>query len=289
MASSDMQGKTVMVTGATNGIGKVAALELAKMGANVVIVGRSQGRVNQTVKEIQDKTNGKAVLDTLVADLSLMAEVRQVAEAFKSRHKRLDVLLNNAGAIFGSHQETTEGNEMTFALNHLNYFLLTNLLLDTLKASAPARIINVSSDAHQGATINFDDLQSKRYPIGGLPAYSRSKLMNLLFTYELARRLEGTRVTVNAVHPGTVASGFGHNNRGLMDFAMKIVDRFAISPEQGADTLIYLASSPEVADISGKYFYKRKIHRSSLASYDETAARRLWEVSEQVTGLKAAV
>jgi retinol dehydrogenase-12 len=282
MAASGVQGKTILITGATNGIGRVAARELARMRANVVIVGRSQTRIEETVSEIKAKTG--VTVDALKADLSLKAEVRKVAEAFKAKYTRLDVLLNNAGAIFGNRQETAEGYEMTFALNHLNYFLLTALLLETIKASAPARIINVSSDAHSGAKIDFDDLQTKRgYMIGGTTAYGRSKLMNLLFTYELARRLAGSGVTVNAVHPGLVASGFGKNNHGLMSFAMNFVHLLAVSSEQGADTLIYLASSPEVEGVTGKYFYKRKAIQSSPESYDEAAARRLWAISEIMT------
>ncbi len=284
MASSSVQGKTILITGATNGIGRVAALELAKMGAQVVIVGRNQARIDETIKEIKDKA-GVAV-EAIKGDLSVMSGVRQVASDFRSRHNRLDVLINNAGAIIGSREETSEGNEMTFALNHLNYFLLTELLLDLLKASAPSRIVNVSSDAHVGAKINFDDIQSKQYSMGGMRAYGQSKLMNLLFTYELAKKLAGTGVTVNALHPGVVATGFGHNNGGVMNLVMNVMHLFALTPEQGADTIIYLASSPEVEGVTGKYFVKRKVKQSSAESYDEAAAKRLWDISEQITGVK---
>lgn len=283
-----MQGKTILITGATNGIGRVAALELAKSGAHVVIVGRNPARIQETLSEIKAKTQGTASLDSFTADLSIMSEVRRLAAEFKARYTRLDVLINNAGAIFSSRQETAEGYEMTFALNHLNYFLLTHLLLDTLKASAPARIINVSSDAHQLGPLNFDDLQVKQnYSMGGFRAYGRSKLMNIMFTYELARRLSGTPIAVNAMHPGSVATGFGHGSGLLLDLVMKVFHRFSLSPERGADTIIYMASSPEVEGITGKYFYQRKVTATSDASYDEAAARRLWEISEQITGLTA--
>jgi NAD(P)-dependent dehydrogenase (short-subunit alcohol dehydrogenase family) len=282
----EMDGKTVLITGATNGIGKVAALELAKKGATVVIVGRNQTKTSETVTEIKAQS-GNPNIEMIVADLSSIAEVRKVAEAFKAKHSRLDVLINNAGAIFSSRQETVDGYEMTFAFNHLAYFLLTNLLLDTLKASAPARIINVSSDAHTGGKVNFDDLNAKNsWSMVGMGAYSNSKLENIMFTYELARRLEGTGVTANVLHPGLVNTGFNKNNGGLMRFAMRILGSFSLTPEQGADTIIYLASSPEVEGVSGKYWDKRKDVKSIDASYDISAQQRLWAVSADMTGLK---
>jgi retinol dehydrogenase 12 len=283
-----MNGKTVLITGATNGIGRVAALELAKMGADVVVVGRSREKTQAVVNEI--RTQGGKV-DMLLADLSSLDEVRRLAAAFKSKYNRLDVLINNAGAFFSSRHETVDGYEMTFALNHLAYFVLTNELLDVLKDSAPARIINVSSDAHRGTSLNFDDLNRKKsYSGSGFGVYSESKLANVLFTYELARRLQGTDVTVNALHPGFVATGFGHNNGGLARLAMSLIQRVAaISPEKGAETIIYLASSPEVEGVTGRYFDKSKAVRSSDQSYNEAAARRLWEVSEQMTSLAARV
>lgn len=286
----DMNGKTILITGATNGIGKVTALELAKMGASVVIVGRSQSRTESVASEIKVTSKNDAV-DTLIGDLSSMADARQVADEFKRKHQRLDVLVNNAGAVFNTRQETVDGYEMTFALNHLSYFLLTNLLLDTLKASTPARIVNVSSDAHRGFTLDFDDLQNKKhYGTGGFGAYGRSKLANVLFTYELARRLAGTGITANVLHPGFVATGFGHNNGRAMALIMGVIHRlFALTPEQGAETTIYLASSPQVEDITGKYFDKCKAVQSSPQSYDEAAARRLWEISESLVGLKSAL
>ena len=221
-----MQGKTVLISGATNGIGKVTARELAHMGAQVVIIGRSKARTEETVREIQT-VSGNQQVHSLLGDLSLISEVRRVADEFKQRFARLDVLVNNAGAVFAKRQETREGHEMTLALNHLNYFLLTHLLLDRLKSSAPARIVNVSSEAHTGGSLRLDDLQSKQsYGRGGFNAYSQSKLMNVMFTYELARRLAGSGVTANALHPGLVSSGFGKNNAGLMGFDDRCVYPF---------------------------------------------------------------
>ena len=285
-----MSGKTVLITGGTNGIGKVTALELAKAGATVVIIGRSASKTAQTITEIKQQSGSQSV-ESIIADLSSLAEVRRAAAEFKARYNRLDVLINNAGAVFAQRQQTVDGYEMTFALNHLAYFLLTNLLLDTLKASAPSRIVNVSSDAHKGAKLNFDDLQHQQsYGMGGFSVYSKSKLANILFTYELARRLQGTGVTVNVLHPGFVASGFGRNNGGLMRWIMPVIQRFfAISEEQGAQTSIYLASSPEVEGVSGKYFDKSKAIPSSPESYDEAAQKRLWTVSEALIGLAEKV
>ena len=279
--TAEMQGKTVLISGATNGIGKVAAAELAKKGAQIVIIGRNPAKTAETVGEIQ-AASGNQNVHALVADLSSMAEVRRVAAEFKQKFPRLDVLLNNAGGVFTSRQETVDGYEMTFALNHLSYFLLTNLLLDMLKANAPSRIVNVSSDAHRIGALDVDNLQS-----GGFNAYSQSKLMNILFTYELARRLAGTGVTVNVLHPGFVNTGFGRNNSGLMKMAMNVATLFAIKPADGAKTSVYLASSPEVANVTGKYFVKSKPQNSSAASYDEAAQKRLWAISEQMTGISA--
>lgn len=282
-----MNGRTVLVTGATNGIGKATAMELARMDAQVVLVGRSRPKTEATVSEIFRKTGNNA-LDYIIADLALMSGVRQVAETFRQKYDRLHVLVNNVGGIFAQRQVTSEGLEMTFALNHLSYFLLTSLLLDILKASAPARIVNVSSDAHRFGGLNLDDLQSEQsYGMGGFRAYSQSKLMNVMFTYELAQRLEGTGVTVNAMHPGAVATGFGHNNRGLVGLVFRSFSRFSLTPEQGADTVVYLASSPDVEGVTGKYFDRRKAVLSSSHSYDEDKARRLWEISAELTGIAA--
>ncbi|MBI5668794.1 MAG: SDR family oxidoreductase [Chloroflexi bacterium] len=281
-----MDGKVALVTGATNGIGKVTALELAKLGATVVLSGRSGDRAQATVAEIQQRS-GNPNVAALVADLSVMSEVRRLADEFKAKHDRLHVLVNNAGGVFPQRRETDDGYEMTFALNHLSYFLLTNLLLDVLTASAPARIVNVSSDAHRGGRMQFDDLNFKQTPygIGGWKAYSQSKLANVLFTYELARRLAGSGVTANVLHPGFVATGFGRTGPGLMSRVMGLLHRFALTPEEGARTTVYLASSAEVEGVTGQYFDKSKAVPSSKTSYDEEAQRRLWAISEQMTGL----
>jgi NAD(P)-dependent dehydrogenase (short-subunit alcohol dehydrogenase family) len=281
MTMDSMQGKVCLITGATAGIGEVTALELARQGATVVGIGRSAEKCRRAAEHIRYETVNPDV-EFLVADLSSLSETRRVAEEFLTRHSRLDVLVNNAGAYFSKFQESADGIEMTMALNFLSPFLLTHRLLDLLKASAPARIINVSSNAHQMAGIRFDDLEGRRR-YGGWTAYSQSKLGNILFTYELARRLEGTGVTVNALHPGFVATKFGHNNGGLVGRGTQIVQKLvAMSPEKGAQTQIYLASSPDVASVSGKYFVKSKPASSSRASYDPATAKRLWEWAEQM-------
>lgn len=285
-----LSGQVCVVTGATSGIGKITAQALAGLGGRVIIVGRNPAKTEATVNQIKQQT-GSATVESLLADLSSQAEIRRLAEQFKNRYQRLDVLVNNAGGMFISRRESVDGIEMTFALNHLGYFLLTNLMLDVLKASAPARIVNVASRSHEGASINFDDLQSRQH-YGGMQAYGQSKLANVLFTYELARRLaaEGTSgVTVNALHPGFVATNFGADNAGWVGRVVKgVINVGAISPERGAQTSIYLATSPEVKDITGKYFVECKPVQSSPASYDEATARRLWEVSAQMTGLPAS-
>lgn len=270
-----------MVTGATAGIGKQTALELARMGAHVVIVGRNAEKVSATQSEIQQIT-ANAQVEGLVADLSRQADVRALAQTLKQRYPRIDVLLNNAGAIFTTRQVSADGIEMTWALNHLNYFLLTDLLLDTLRASAPARIVNVASDAHQAAKINFDDVQFKTgYSAFGV--YGQSKLANIMFTYELARRLAGSGVTANCLHPGMVATNFGANSKGVLGLVFKAVTRVAgISVQRGAQTSVYLASAPEVEGVSGKYFSNSKEARSSAASYIEADQQRLWQLTERM-------
>ena len=282
-----MKDKVCLVTGATAGLGKATARQLARQGATVIVVGRKGEKSRATVNEIKQQT-GNPNVESMLADLSVQKEVRALAEQFKSKYQSLNVLVNNAGAIFLRRQESADGIEMTFALNHLNYFLLTNLLLDTLKASAPARIINVSSRAHVRVPgLNFDDLQNRK-GYAGQQVYGQSKLANVLFTYELARRLEGTRITVNALHPGFVATRFATNNGVLARLARPLLDLFAISVEEGARTMVYLATSPEVEGMTGKYFYRQQAIPSSPASYDEEAARRLWEVTATMTGLPIA-
>lgn len=275
--SASMQGKTVLITGATAGMGFVTARELARKGAYVTLVGRNPAKLVTVAEQIKNQTGNQNV-ETILADLSTHAGVQHAAHEFKKRRTRLDVLINNAGAIFMKRLVSSDGLEMTFALNHLNYFHLTNLLLDVLKASAPARIINVSSDAHRGQTIDFDDLQGEK-SFGGMAAYGRSKLMNVLFTYELARRLDGKGVTVNALHPGFVATDFGKNNGKLMSLVMALISPIAKTVEEGASTGIYLASSMEIEGVSGKYFVDKQAVNSDPASYDLVSAERLWNIS----------
>ncbi len=277
-----------MVTGATSGIGAVTARELARLGATVVIVGRHVGRCARHVERIRREIPG-ALVEALVADLSSQAQIRALVEQFGSRRERLDVLVNNVGSYFMTRRVNADGLEMTFALNHLSYFLLTLLLMKHLRASPSARVVNVSSIAHEGLEIDFENLQGeKRYD--RLVAYGQSKLANLLFTYELARRLKATRVTANALHPGTVATNLGSDNGWLMGWlrvrARNLLKRTMIMPEQGARTSIHLASSPEVEGASGRYFSECRPVRSSEASYDEASAARLWRISEDLTGLR---
>ena len=281
-----MAGKVCMVTGGTSGIGKVTARELARRGAIVVVVGRNGARSEATVTQIKRQTANPQV-EFLLADLSSQEEVRRLAREFESRYPRLDVLVNNAGAIMLSRRESVDGIEMTLALNHLAYFLLTNLLLDRLKSSTPARIVNVSSNSHERAQLDFDDLQIRRR-YWGFRAYARSKLANILFSYELARRLKGTGVTVNALHPGLVGTNFLANNGALGRFLKLLVAVKGMSAERGARTSIYLASSPEVETVTGRYFYQEREVPSSWASHDEDAAGRLWQLSAELTGLATA-
>lgn len=278
---TELKGKIALVTGATSGIGLVTARDLARMGAQVTIVSRNAAKCAAVAERIQTET-GKPV-EFIAADLSLLAGSMLAAAAFKQRHTRLHILVNNAGAYFVRRQVTADGFEMTFALNHLSYFLLTNLLLDVLKSSAPARIVNVSSGAHVGAQLDFDDLQSTKH-YRGFQAYGRSKLANLLFTYELARRLDGSGVTANALHPGFVASGFARNNGWLFNMGTWMVGKmFGRKPEQGAATSLYLAASPEVEGISGRYYTDCKPIQSSPESYQRGSAEKLWQVSLELT------
>lgn len=282
--AATLAGKTILVTGGTSGIGFIAAQALAEMGATVVIVGHHAARAQDAADRIQ-RAAGTTDVQALVADLSSMGEVRTLAEQVQQRWPRLDVLLNNAGGVFMTRQTTVDGYEHTFAVNHLAPFLLTNLLLDRIKADAPSRIITVSSMAHKGQRIHLDDLNQTKRGYSAWRAYGESKLANLLFTYALARRLEGSGVTANTLHPGFVATNFARNNGPLWQVFMTLARPFAISPERGAQTSIYLASSPEVASISGRYFIQRKPAYSSSASMDVEAQEGLWRLSEQMTGL----
>jgi NAD(P)-dependent dehydrogenase (short-subunit alcohol dehydrogenase family) len=282
--NSGMGGKVVLITGGTSGIGKAAATALAGMGATVVITGRNEERGKRALQEIREESGNDGV-ELILADLTVQDEVRRLAEELRERHNQLEVLVNNAGLVLSERTETPDGIETQLAINHLAPFLLTNLLLDLLKESAPSRIVTVSSDAHRWAKIDLDDLQSrKRYR--GMQVYGKTKLANIMFTYELAERLEGTGVTANCMHPGGVNTNFGNNQGGPMNLLFRLFKPFMRSPEQGADTLIYLASSPEVEGMTGKYLADRKVKAASDAAYDETTRKRLWEASEELTGLK---
>ena len=283
-----MEGKTCLITGGSGGIGYAAALELARMGATVVIAGRNATKTATAAARIIEETGNPAVR-YLLADLSSQGDVRRLADQVREQMPRLDVLVNNAGAIFLSNRRSVDGIEMTFALNHLGYYLLTTLLLDLLKGSAPARIVNVSSSSHSSAgNFRLEDLP-KPGSSGGYRAYGRSKLCNILFTYELARRLEGSGVTVNALHPGLVRTNFARNN-GLLGRALNFfIGARGVDALKGAETLNYLATSPEVEGVTGKFFVDCRAVRSSALSYDAGLASDLWELSERLTEPGASV
>ena len=280
-----LAGRTVLVTGGTAGIGRSTALGLAMMGAHLGITGRDRGRTEETAGEIRAASGGQ--VDVFVADLSSQSQVRRLAEQVLQAYPRVDVLVNNVGGCWNTRHVTADGLERTFALNYLAPFLLTNLLLDRRKQSAPARVVTVASNAHTTGRIDFDDLQSER-SYSGSTAYSQSKLANVLFTYELARRLAATSVTANALHPGVVSTSFGAEDPGVVQrLFVPFVRPFLKTPVQGAATSIHLASSPDVEQVSGRYFANSKPKRSSKASYDQTAAARLWQVSAELVGLTA--
>ena len=277
-------GKVCLVTGATSGIGKVTAAILASRCAEVIVTGRSLDKIEKTVQEIKSET-GNGAVHGLLADFSDLDQVRDLAGKFKTCFSNLDVLVNNAGSFFNTRRETRYGVEKTFLVNHLAPFLLTNLLIDTMQDSTQARIINVSSEAHQYGTININDLGFKRGYFG-MKAYARSKLANILFTYETVQRLGESRITVNALHPGHVATDIWRTEFSFIGPALKkVMGMFALTPEEGADNTIYLASSPDVVGVTGKYFVKREPAQSSPLSYDEELAKRLWEISEELTSI----
>ena len=277
-----MHGKTCLITGANAGIGKAAAIGLARQGARIVLLCRSEARGRAAMDEIA-RRSGNGSLDLLIADLASQAQIRDAAEEYLQRFDRLDVLVNNAAVLAWRERRLNEdGLEMTFAVNHLAPFLLTGLLLDRLKECAPARIVTVASGAHRKAELDFDDLQNER-DYSPFEAYSRSKLANVYFTYELARRLEGTGVTANCLHPGVVSTALFREMRPWQRVALWLGRPFLLKPEAGADTAVYLAGAPEVEGVTGKYFEKREEVRSSPVSYDADAARRLWDASESLT------
>jgi len=276
-----MHGKTCIVTGASAGIGHAVAHGLAARGAHVVLVCRDRSRAEAAQNAIRTAT-GNAEIDIALADLSSQAEIRRLAQELLQDSPRIYALINNAGVVNTKRTVTVDGIETVFAVNHLAYVLLTQLLLPRLIDSTPARIVNVASDAHRWDRLDFDDLQNhRRYR--GLKVYGQSKLCNLLFTRELARRIAGTGVTVNSMHPGGVATGLGWNNGWWAVLVAKVLKPFLRTAEQGADTAMYLTTAPEVATVNGMYFYNRREHRPSQAAQDDEAARRLWEISEQLT------
>lgn len=275
-------GRQVLLTGATGGIGLAAAIELARRDHRLAIVARSKTRADEAVRRIGAAAGDAGCVDVLIADLASQASVRALAAEALARYPRIDVLVNNAGAVYSTRQLTGDGIELTWAVNHLAPFLLTTLLLDRLAESAPARVVTTASGAHVGARIPFDDLAGERsFGPRGFARYGQTKLANILFTLELARRLEGTGVTAYCFHPGVVATGFNRNNGGLMRLGMTLIRPFARPPERGAETLVWLAESPEVSGESGRYYFDRHWIRPSPAGQDAEAARRLWEVSEE--------
>ena len=291
MSTPDLTGKVVIITGANSGIGKQAALELAGMGANVVIAARNASKAAAAVKEIQAQTHAGERVETLPIDLASFASVRAFADAFTASHDRLDVLMNNAGLVLSKREVTEDGHEMQFQVNHLSHFMLTHLLRDALAKSEPSRVVNVASHAHKGARkgLDFNDLEwaSRRY--SGFSVYSSTKLMNILFTRELARRWHDTGITANALHPGFVASNFAkEGDLGWWgNIGMPLTRPFSISVEKGARTSVYVASSPDVEGISGEYFNKCRAEAPNAPAHDDAAAARLWQISAQITGVGA--
>ncbi|PWC04430.1 SDR family oxidoreductase [Agromyces badenianii] len=278
------QSRTVLITGASGGIGKATALGLASSGAHVAIVGRDRQRTEAAARDI--RAAGGAKVDAFIADLSAQAEVRRLAAEVLQRLPRIDVLINNVGGFWQTRHVTADGLERTFAVNHLAPFLLTNLLLDRLRSSAPARVVTVSSNAHRTGRIDFDDLQGER-AYSGSRAYDQSKLANVLFAFELARRLQGTRVTSNALHPGVVRTSFGAEDPAAVQrFIVPLLTSFMKSPAQGASTSMHLARAPELEQVTGGFFANRKRVRSSKRSEDRADAERLWRVSAELVGLE---
>jgi NAD(P)-dependent dehydrogenase (short-subunit alcohol dehydrogenase family) len=280
-----MQGKTVVVTGGTSGIGEVAAVTLAGQGARIVLIARDAARADATLAKLRAANPG-APHTVHLADLSVIADMKRVAAEVAAAEPRIDVLINNAGAVFLSRQVSADGLEMTFATNHMAYFVVTSILLPNLKATPGARIVSTASDAHKSGKLDFADLQSEK-SYGSFRAYGTSKLCNILFTRELARRLDGAGVTANCLHPGFVGTRFGQNNATniFLKALAGAIMAFGLKPEDGAKTIIHLASSPDVATISGEYFYKCKVIEPTLAAQNDADAARLWDVSAKLAGM----
>jgi retinol dehydrogenase 12 len=280
-----MQRKTVVITGATSGIGAVTATTLARQGARIVFIARDRARGEKMLQQLRAISPGAGHL-LHCADLSVMSEMKRVAGVIAGSEQKIDVLVNNAGAVFASRELTSEGLEKTFATNHMAYFVVTAVLLERLKATPGARIVSTASDAYKTARLNFNDLQSSR-GYGAFGMYGRSKLMNVLFTRLLARRLAGTGVTANCHHPGFVATRFGDGGSGFVNFVLQTSKRFALTPEQGAQTMLFLASSPEVARVTGTHFVKCKPAKLMRQARNDADAQRLWDVSAQLSGVGA--
>jgi NAD(P)-dependent dehydrogenase (short-subunit alcohol dehydrogenase family) len=276
-----MQGSTVVISGATSGIGEVAADRLAAKGARIVFIARDKARGEETLKHLR-AIAPQADHAVHYADLSRLRDMKRIAGEIAAVEQKIDVLINNAGAMFNARRVTEDGLEMTFATNHMSYFVLSNLLKERMGAGG--RIVNTASDAHTGPRLDFEDLQSAKH-YGGFRAYGRSKLCNILFTREFARRLAGTGITTNCLHPGFVATRFGNQSGGILSLAIRAAKNFALTPEQGAETIIYLASSPDVADVAGEYFHKCKTTTPSKAAQNDDDAKRLWDVSVQLAGV----
>jgi NAD(P)-dependent dehydrogenase (short-subunit alcohol dehydrogenase family) len=280
-----MQGKVVVVTGATSGIGEVAAQRLAEMGARIVLVARDKTRGEAALTRLRRGDTGRSH-SVHYGDLSRISEMKRLAMEIAAAEPRIDVLINNAGAMFGSCHVTEDNLERTFAINHMAYFVLTQGLRERLLGSSPARIVNTASDAHKGRVLDFDDLQSTK-GYSAVDVYGRSKLCNILFTRELAQRWAGRGVTANCLHPGFVATRFGDGSGGFLSRAVRVAKIFAISPEKGAETIVHLASSPDVASISGEYFYKCRPATPTAQARDDTTAARLWIESAKLAGIEA--
>jgi NAD(P)-dependent dehydrogenase (short-subunit alcohol dehydrogenase family) len=280
-----MQGKVVVITGATSGIGEVAARRLAGMGARMVLIARAKARGEPALASLRG-SGASGSHSIHYGDLSRISEMKRLAQEIAAAEPRIDVLINNAGAVFGSRQLTEDNLERTFAINHMAYFALTLGLRERLLAAAPARIVNTASDAHKGAKLDFNDLQAA-HGFSPMKAYGRSKLCNILFTRELARRWRGQGVTANCLHPGFVATRIGDDIDGLLAGLFRVAKYFAITPEQGAETIVFLASSPEVANISGEYFYKCRTAQTTAEASNDEDAKRLWLESAKLSGLQA--
>jgi retinol dehydrogenase 12 len=285
--ADDLYGKVFLLTGATGGIGKAAALDFARRGAALTIVGRDRAKTDRVRQELE-AASGNGEIQMLVGDLSRLADVRAVAEAFRARSGRIDALVNNVGAVFTSRQLTADGYERTFALNHLSYFLLTSLLLDLLRRTPGSRVVSTSSGAHRMGRLDLSDVARCERGYATYRAYGDSKLANILFTRELAKRLKGTGVTANCIHPGWVSSGFGLNNPGLGAKVLKVAaPLLARTPEKGAQTLVWLAASHEAAPYNGEYFHDKRVASTSPLARDAELAQKLWALSEQLCGIGA--